>query len=877
MPSFPTWQTNSDTRRRWLRPVLLVLCLLATAAVARGQSGENLDAMQSRAIRLYREGYVHRAIPEFEKTLAATERRWGAASVPVYQCKSNLGLVYIEASQFGKAEPVLRESLQGYIAAYKAGRGRVTGKEVGSAANNYAYYFHSVGQNAQALEMQKLALAYFEADGWNGPASSAHDNLGTICREMGDFQAALGWYDKALKFRLKQFGANDPRVAIVLSNIATVYYDQKRFADSERLSRRSLEINLQARGPAGDHMGLVNLAFSLEALGRFHEAEPLYREHLRLAETRFDEPSHLAAARACQWMARSSAMHGRWSEAVDSMERNRRQLLPVFASIAGGISEAEQRSLIGGYLSGLDDGLSIAWARRDDPTTVARAASWLANAKGLLYDCLAERTLLGRDARLLGQSALVEELEAVRTRLSAAMNQIGTAANDAERQQRVGQVRDLVAREAELSRQLGQAGGRDPAHWNWIELADVRRTLAPDAVFVDIIRARVQDYDAPVGPDGLPISQHYLAWLVPPPGAGDPAVFDLGAASVLEPMIAELTANIEKAGQTGSSRDELASLAKDYGTMAAELAKRILHPLVARAGQPRHWLLSPDADLWLVPWNTLPLADGQLFAERFRLTHVVSARDLLRRRLAGQAKASPPLIIADPNYDLGLTSPEQRARSVGRLPNTALEARLAAPLLEQICGAPPEIKLQNDARKSVALTAHSPRVLMLGTHGSFLASPAGERKGESGDPLGNPLLRCQLVFAGCNARPAPGQDNGILLGMEVLNCDLRATDLVILSACETGRGDVHGGQSAAGMRQAFQMAGAHDVLATLWSVDDEAATRLTSGFLRHLAAGRDKAEALRSAQTELRAELQREFGSAHPYYWAPYTLTGCEP
>jgi CHAT domain-containing protein len=472
----------------------------------------------------------------------------------------------------------------------------------------------------------------------------------------------------------------------------------------------------------------------------------------------------------------------------------------------------------------------------------------------------------------------VQELRTIRRQLSTQLNQIGAAATAAERQQFARQMQELVTREADLSRKLGFAGARDRARWNWIELADVRQALAADSMLIDVVRVKLQDYDAPVGVDGLPAPPHFLAWLVPPAGAGDVRVFDLGPADQIESLAANLLAELEQVAHADDgTREKLAQLATTYREASAKLAQRILHPLLAHAGKAQHWIISPDADLWLVPWNALLLDDGAYFSERFRLTHVVSARDVLPRPAAAGQAPGPPLIVADPNYDRGVLQPQLRQRSVAALPNTAEEARLAAPLLEQICGAPADVRLKDQASKSVVLAAHSPQVLMLGTHGTFLALPAGERTAGLGSPLENPLLRCQLLFAGCNAPSNPNQDNGVLLGMEVLDCDLRATDLVVLSACETARGDVHSGQTAAGMRQAFQLAGAHDVIATLWPVDDAAATRLTSGFLRQLAAGREKADALRLAQLELIAELKQTPGVAHPFYWAPYMLTGCEP
>ena len=313
------------------------------------------------------------------------------------------------------------------------------------------------------------------------------------------------------------------------------------------------------------------------------------------------------------------------------------------------------------------------------------------------------------------------------------------------------------------------------------------------------------------------------------------------------------------------------------------------------------------------------------------LVQGVTANSASSRRL----KPTQPVVFANPDYDLGPRQVESATRSVlrstpvavvdngsrsatgatnsesvlpkvGRLPGTAAEAAAIKPKLATYARQDPLTYLDRYATKGVFEGLKRPRVLVMSTHGFFLpdqemqhtehagaTTSSSDRRGTpvltvDGTPIENPLLRCGLLLAGCNrnAESIPTSqrsvvkgevdviDDGILTGMEIVGTDLRGTELVVLSACETGLGQIRNGEGVAGLRQAFQLAGAKSVVATLWQIPDKDSAQLMSQFFTNLAAGQAKADALRNAQLTLIEAHRQRFAAAHPFFWAAFTITG---
>ena len=133
----------------------------------------------------------------------------------------------------------------------------------------------------------------------------------------------------------------------------------------------------------------------------------------------------------------------------------------------------------------------------------------------------------------------------------------------------------------------------------------------------------------------------------------------------------------------------------------------------------------------------------------------------------------------------------------------------------------------------------------------------------------NPLLRSGLALTGANKLESD-VDDGVVTALEASGMDLWGTQLVVLSACETGVGEVSAGEGVYGLRRALVMAGSESQLLSLWQVDDDATRDLMVGFYKQLLAGKERGQSLRSMQLRMIRDPDR----SHPFYWASFIPAG---
>jgi CHAT domain-containing protein len=449
-----------------------------------------------------------------------------------------------------------------------------------------------------------------------------------------------------------------------------------------------------------------------------------------------------------------------------------------------------------------------------------------------------------------------------------------------------------------------------------LNLTDIARSLPPQSALVDFIQHRRYDF---VAKTNQWKEQRYAAYLTFSLAHDSTNIVvervDLGEAVPINEAV-EQVSKLMAAGQIAPKRLQPA---------LQRLSDLVYAPLAKHLSNVSHLIVCPDGQLSRVPFEML-LHEGKYLIETKTISYVTSGREVVRLASSKpKSQSSKSLVMGNPDFDFDLKSfPEKRVtrvansndkargesgtsaarssenglavtRSLSRdyrglkfppLPWAEAEAQSVAKLL----GGDGVLRLGAEAREAELKSVQSPRVLDLATHGFFLSdqefSHANSGSADLLAALGtrlreattkeereNPLLRCGIALAGANRSlqiTNAGAEDGLLTGLEASLLNLQGTELVILSACDSGAGEVKIGEGVMSLSLAFRIAGAETVLASHWNVSDKATSKLMTEFMHCWREGESRGNAWREAQLSLLHS--KDF--SNPFFWSAFTLTG---
>nr|WP_277347450.1 CHAT domain-containing tetratricopeptide repeat protein [Wenzhouxiangella sp. XN79A] len=677
------------------------------------------------------------------------------------------------------------------------------------------------------------------------------NNLGVLAKNGGDLVAAEDHYRRALAIR-EALDAPPLARASVLGNLANLALERLDPEASLALHREVLAL-LEPVAPG--HRYVVTTRLSLG------QAE-LLRGRLDAAGT------HLEAARTLQEAIGTEApIYAGILEALGRLARERDQ-----ANLARELLEralALRLRLDGGGLDAASVRLALAeldldQGRIDAARDRLRAAIETAaeRAPGSLVEALAHHRLAGL-AWADGQQAagLAADAEA----LDAFERQRERLGGDWLQRMRFGASHRALYVDAIERRLAADRPAEAFAIQERYRAYERRRLLAGRVPLppLDAAAPQVDELAAALGPD-----EAVLSWVI---GAdrthaflltGDgPAVrtLPLGEAD-LQREVDALAVLLGVARPDPEQRDAFAERSQD-------LHRLLIAPWADGLADIKRLVLVPDQALHRLPFAALQdAADASFLVEHHALVHAASA-SVYVAEATQRPRPDGVVAVGDPAVDVTAAAADARAGAFGPLPSARVE-------VDAIAGMFPDrtLRLVGAAATESRVRAALPEAGLV--HFAAHAVVDGAR------PLD---AYVQLAHADGD------RDDGRLAAWEVLSQLELDAELVTLSACRTARGRTLGGDGVLGLSQAFQLAGANAVLATLWDVPDEPTAALMAAFYRALAGGADAADALQAAQramlTRQRARergwrrLLRALGGERadgggPFDWAAFKLDG---
>jgi CHAT domain-containing protein len=840
----------------------------------------------------------------WREVLAGFEQRYGTESLATLTVMSNLGMLLEQVGLFDEAEPLLRDAL----AAARTVLGP-THPQTLTIMNNLALLLESQGtfDQAEALYLEPLEALRALGQGERPEALAMENNLAYLYLLQGAGAEAQRRFAELFDRFAGTLGPTHPDTLRALNNRGRA----EALLGDLGAARQSLLSALAGRearyGPL--HRDVIRSQIDLGSLeqqeGALAAAEARLREALSRAERGLGE-AHPYTFDALNALAAVLRQQGKKDAAFRLQRTGFERRTAFFQRVLPVTGENAREGYLRLHRSELDAFLALI-PNHSDEAEAGRALLEVSLArKGLLLAIasdIAQIAALGLNPEL---AALTESLADARETL-AQLTLGGPGEGDPLAH--LAQLRAEEGRIEDLQRALGRASLRYQQTIEAPTLDELAAQLpAEGAALVDFLAYR----------DDEGTRRLLAAVLQRDPEGGmvvQPVTF-----APLDKIEEGIRYYRELIQDEGVGDDELL----EEGMF---LYEDVWAPVAEYLDPDLPVYLVPDGLLNILPFDALVDEDERYLLETLDLRILSSARDLLPNRLP--VAAAPPLVMAGPDYDTdAVADPEQLAQARSRaavrpasaargakeeealpasraavvleslraasdglrglsfspLPGARLEGELIVRRLGEESTTAPEILTALDAQEAVLgqLTA-PPAILHLATHGFFLAPEEKLRKRlmkaqRSAEmiippPGDNPLLRAGLAFAGINENaPFFGQldtrNDGVLTAMEVLDLDLTGTQLAVLSACETGLGEIHEGEGVYGLRRAFQEAGVREVVTSLWEVSDAGTQALMTAMYARLAEGMAPREALREAQRELAASPRW----GYPYVWAAFMM-----
>ncbi len=793
------------------------------------------------------------AEPLFKRVLIIRERSLGTDDLQVAITLNNLGSLYGIQGRYIEAEPLLKRSL-----AIKEKTLGMNHTRVAISLESLADLYRAQGKYTEAEPLLKRALAIREkALGPDHPyIGQALDNLAVLDTDLGRFTEAESLLTRALLICEKSLGHIHPETARSLKNLANLWRDQNKYVKADSLYREALTINEKTLG-----------------LNHPYTADMLHDQALLLRNMKDFIGSKKSAQRACS-IRRTNFRDG-------SCVLSEKDALTYSKFMR------DEANL---YISILLDSKDTSLNCRKEIADV------IFSTKGQVSDGIFARHKTQVYEKNPNLKVLSDSLRNARFKLANLYVEGPGEQNTEDYRQKLIKASEEKERlEAELARQSADFR-RESELWE-INVPKVVSALPAKSVLVEYIKYDRLKTTKETEP-------HYL--LTVADTKGEIFISDLGSSDQIDSLVTIYRSHFKDISTRGGS-PFLKDL-QDYRRIAGKLYERIWKPVEDKLPDADLVFIAPDGALNLVSFAGLTDGVGKYLIESYPIQYLSSGRDLIRLR--EEIKLGRGLFaLGDPDFDasasarLASAGVPAETRGSGTSFETLRNVRSACEDLGKIRvlplpGSRQEIEKialawkertkdscwvllgANASEENFKRNAPGKKVVHMATHGYYAPyqREASLRKyGMSETFVGeNPLLLSGLFLAGANLHgvgaESLGVEDGILTAEEVTGMDLEGTKWVVLSACESGLGEVKSGEGVYGLRRAFQMAGARTVISALWPVSDKTTSEMMSYLYDYKET--NLALAMQSLAKKNLEGLRRKNQPDHPYLWAAFIALG---
>ncbi len=703
--------------------------------------------------------------------------------------------------------------------------------------NNQAMLFQSIGRYEEAVAMLKQALQL--AGKLEVSKAKNHlkffSNLALLYQQMGKYTEAEEIY-RGLEKRLEK---GKPEFANLLNNVAILAMLMKKEDRVEEMLKRSSDIYKSSLGEKSPAYAKVisDLGNFYRYKGRYAEAEPLFQKVLQVREEALGN-THPLFVQSQEDMAillwKKNDIAKAYPLYQDAMEKTLDFINHYFPPM----SEAEKTK----YWDMLSPRFQRFYnfaveANTENQDIIGDVFAYRAATKGLLLNStrkISEAILSSGNEKLINDyTEWIDHKE----QLTA----LYVYSKEDLKEQSIN-LDSLESNVNQMEKRLSE-NSKDFASFYFTgktTIAEVQKGLKADDALIEIIR--LKNFDQ-VFTDEC----RYLG-LVITKNNPQPSIIILANGNDLENKYAK------------SYRLSIKNKINDDQSYTQFWA-----PFEAVVKGKKNIYVSLDGVYNQVNLNTLKKAGGDYLLNQFDIVLLSNPRDLLTNRNKGKdVSGKKATLIGFPDYGKGV---------ILQLPGTKVEVDGINKVLNSSGYQVSEL-IQRDATETNVKSAKKVSILHIATHGYFLKDvektswPIGVHTDNAKD---NVLLRSGLMFSGASEvdklkSGLDGDNNGIMTSYEAMNLDLTGTNLVVLSACETGLGEIKAGEGVYGLQRAFLVAGAEAIVMSLWKVDDAATQHLMNNFYTNMMKSGDKQKAFKQAQQQLMAKFKE------PYYWGAFVM-----